>query len=220
MKRFPKLFCIVLCAIATASLASCLDSDGDDGIDPATYRQWLTSMTGTYYGDDSSYKTENKIYFWNDTITEKNRTDSVTGIDVRITADSTVYVGNIPGKLFTSSIKDNDALKAALDNAYNQQFKAKFLIYNISTPYAYYQLFPAEIVYNGLTYNGGSHDVKISFYGLGIGAFYSGNNTKQIQLNLLLGDITEDGKKVASKYGDSWTEEKQGKSQIVVFATK
>lgn len=220
MKRFPKIFCIVLCAIATASLASCLDSDDDGGIDPVTYKTWLTQMSGSYYGDDSSYKTANKIYFYNDEITGNNKTDSIEGIDVRITTDSTLYVNNIPGTLFSNSIKDNDALKAALDNAPAKTLTGKFLIYNISSPFAYYQIAPQEISYNGLNYDGGSHDVKIQFYTYGGGAFYSATNTRQVQFNFILGDIKVDGNTVESKYGDSWTTDKQGKMQFIVFATR
>lgn len=220
MKRFPKLFCIVLCAIATASLASCLDSDDDNSIDDATYKSWLMAMSGSYYGNDGSYQTANKIYFWNDTITGNNKTDSIEGIDVRITSDSTLYVENIPGKLFSNTIKDNDALKAALDAAYTQTLKGKFLIYNITGSYAYYQIAPQEITYNGLTYGGSSHDVKISFYTYGSGLFASGTNTKQVQFSFILGDITEDGNKVTSKFGSTWSDEKLGKSQFIVYATR
>lgn len=220
MKRFPKIFCIVLCAIATASLASCLDSDDDGGIDPVTYKTWLTQMSGSYYGDDSDWKTTNKIKFHNDANDGEELNDSIEGIDVRITSDSTLYVSNIPGKFFSNSIKNNDALKTALDEAPTKTLTGKFLFYNITSPLAYYQIAPQEISYNGLTYDGSSHNVKIQFYTYGLGAFYSGTTSKQVEFQFILGDIKVDGTTVESIYGDSWTTDKQNKMFFTVFATR
>ena len=80
MKRFNKLFIILLCCVGAMSITSCINSDDDGGIDPETYRTYLTQMAGPYNGFSSDWRYQNKIYFYNDTITDKNnpyKTDSV-----------------------------------------------------------------------------------------------------------------------------------------------
>lgn len=87
MKNLSRLFALLMCCTMAVSLTSCLGTDDDGGIDPETYKTWLQQMSGNYYGG-STWQTQNKIYFFNDTITDKNnenKVDSITGI----TASST-----------------------------------------------------------------------------------------------------------------------------------
>lgn len=63
MKRFNKLFIILLCCVGAMSITSCINSDDDGGIDPETYRTYLTQMAGPYNGFSSDWRYQNKIYF-------------------------------------------------------------------------------------------------------------------------------------------------------------
>lgn len=220
MKRFSKLFCIMLFAITAASLASCLGSDDDGGIDPATYKAWLTSISGNYYGNDGSWTTENKIYFYNDTITGDNKTDSITGVDVSFYGDSTVVVNNVPGRLLAKAIKNNDALKEAIENTYSQTLKAKFIFYDIQNPYASYFVYPAEVTYRSLAYNGENHDVTVKFYSPSAGAFLIDSGTRKVSLSFCVEGVYVDGSAVPSIYDDLSSNEKQGRALFQVYATR
>lgn len=220
MKRFSKLFCIMLCAVTAASLASCLGSDDDGGIDPETYKAWLTSISGNYYGNDGSWTTENKIYFYNDTITGESKTDSITGVDVSFYGDSTVVVSNVPGRLLAKAIKDNDALKTAIENTYSQTLKAKFIFYNIQNPYASYFVYPAEVTYPSLAYNGGTHKVTVKFYYPSGGAFLIDGSSRKVSLSFCVEGIYLDDSVVPSIYDELSTDEKQGRALFQVYATR
>ena len=105
MKKLNSLFIILLCCVGAMSVTSCLGDDDDYGLDPETYRQYLTLMSGMYYGDSSKEEYKNKIYFFNDTITDKeneNKQDAVGNISLAISAqDTTFAISNVPGKIFT-----------------------------------------------------------------------------------------------------------------------
>lgn len=220
MKRFSKLFVFILCAFSAVTVASCLSSDDDGGIDPAVYKAWMTYISGSYYGDPTNYQKANKIYFWNDTITGTNKTDSIEGIEVAFRNDSTLSVYEVPGSLFKNYIKDNDELKEALDNAPSQTLTAKYMFYNISSPNAWYYVAPSKMTFNNLNYNGGTHSLEISFYGLGAGVFVNNSALRQIQLRLVVGEIKEDGVTLESPYGDYFSDEKLGKHTFIVYATR
>lgn len=220
MKRFSRLFAAMLCVGMALSLTSCLSSDDNEGIDPTLYKSWLVYITGSYYGDDSSYKTENKIYFINDTISKANKTDSITGVDIRITGDSVIYVNNVPGRLLVKNVMNNDALKKAVENAASKTVKAKFVFYQISNPLAYYFVYPYEVEYKGLNYNGGTHDVKINFYGPTGGAYQYGTGTQLLSFTFMVGDVYEDGVKMESIYDNYSSDERQYRSRLDVWATR
>lgn len=207
------------CALVAMSMVSCLSDDDDNGIDDETYRTLLANISGNYYGNDASVRTANKIYFWNDTISGGDKTDSIEHVEATFRKDSMLYVTGIPARLFTAGIKGNEDMKEAMEMSTTKTLTARFQFYNYTSPYAYYFVSPQEITYTGLQYGGATHEVKISFYGLGTGIYVNNSGLKQTQFTLVIGDITEDGTKVSSVYGDSWTEEKYSKSQMIVYAT-
>ena len=110
MKRFNKLFVILLCCFGTLSATSCLNNDDNGGIDPELYETYLSNISGTYYGDNSNWKYQNKIYFYNDTIKANSlseKLDSIVGITVSFSKyDSTFAVTNVPGRLLAKEIPD------------------------------------------------------------------------------------------------------------------
>ena len=85
MKKISKsLIIFIMCCIGATSLTSCINGDDNGGIDPETYQQYLTSMSGIYYGSSTEWQYENKLRFYNDTITTTSsdymaKVDSITG---------------------------------------------------------------------------------------------------------------------------------------------
>lgn len=220
MKRFPKILSIMLCAVSALSLFSCLDSDDDGGIEPAVYKQWLTQMSGYYYGTDGDWKLENKIYFYNDTISGNNKTDSITGITANIYSDSTIVINNVPGRLLAKNIKDNEELKTAIEDQLPTTMKAKFLIYNISSPYAYYFVYPSEVTYPNVVYKNGNHKVTVKFYGPSQGAFLNESSGSKISVPFYVEGVYLDNNVVPSIYDNESYDNKLGKSVLQVYATR
>lgn len=191
MKRFSKLFIILLCCVGAMSLTSCLNSDDDGGIDPETYETYLTLMSGSYNGYSTDYRYQNKIYFYNDSITDKNninKIDSIEGIYGRVDrADSTFTIYNVPGRVLAKEIPDGyKELKDAVENAPEQTVKGKILLVDINSSLVYFYAYPMSVVYDELTYGGNTHnDVTIAFWGPTMGVFGSNINTHRVlQLNL------------------------------------
>lgn len=179
MKKLRRLFtAAILLAAATISMTSCLGSNDDTSLSPEQEEQLRTLINGAYYGDMSG-NYQNKVYFYNDTITnEKNKTktDSITDITGQYyKGDSILVIDGFPGRLLAKEIKDNDALKKAVEDAPNQRIKAKFVFFNFSSPYAYYNVYPYDVEYSELTYNGETHKVRFTFYGTYNGVFYNGS---------------------------------------------
>lgn len=220
MKRNLRLFGIMLLAITTASLTSCLSSDDEGGIDAETYKIWLTNISGHYYGDNSSWKTENKIYFYNDTISGENKADSINGIDVSFYKDSTMVIDNVPGRVLAKNIKDNDELKKAIEDASAQTLKAKFIFYNISNDIASYLVYPYEVTYPALNYKGDTHKVTIKFYGPTGGAYGYVKGKSTVAFNFCIEGVYLDNNVVPSIYDDTSLNIRQQKSILDIRATR
>lgn len=221
MKKILGLISIVLCSMSAAVLTSCLSTDGDDGgIDPTTFKNWLVKLAGNYYGDPSSWKTTNKVYFYNDTITGSNKTDSIEGVEMRMGTDSTLVVYGMPGRIITKSIKDNDELKEAIENAASPLLKAKYILYNPQTNYISYLVYPYEMEYTNVNYKGGNHNVKVKFYLPTGGAWATQNGRSQTAANFCIEGLYLDGTKVKSIYDNLDTSTAQSNSVFQVFVTR
>ncbi len=218
MKNLSRLFAILICCTMAVSLTSCLGTDDDSGIDAETYQKWLSQMSGTYYGG-TSYQTKNRVYFINDTITDKNnknKLDSITGITASYyKGDSTIVVNGISGRVLAKEIKDNDALKKALEEAYSPTLKAKFVIYNIlNSNIAYYLAYPYDITYPELKYNGETHKVSFKLYSPAIGAYqYTANAELNVIDFYVLGIYVDD--KLAYTICDNTNNEDQMKKAFL-----
>lgn len=200
MKKLNSLFIILLCCVSAMSVTSCLGDDDDYGLDPETYRQYLTLMSGMYYGDSSKEEYKNKIYFFNDTITDKeneNKQDAIGNISLAISAqDTTFAISNIPGKIFTKELPDEyKELREAINNAPNQVLRGKLDLNQENSGYVYFLTYPTSITYSSLNYGGKAHKVTLRFYhpSLTLGVYGSVDNSKQaVQFNIYLADIIID----------------------------
>jgi len=194
MKNLRKVSAAVIFAVATLSLASCLDSDDDTdyGITPEQYDQYLSLMAGMYSGN---------IYFWNDTITtgkkdqngELIKTDSCkTSVMVYGKGDSIMNV-TIPTKYLAKAIKDNDKLKEALNETPAQKISIKFYLYQTQGSNLYFGTYPGKLSVP-VSYDGESHNVVFSFYNSYNynGVFYD----KRILTNVYLTKIELDNKEI------------------------
>lgn len=211
---------LILCCVATVSFTSCLSDDSDSGIDDTTYQSWLTSISGSYAGSSSNWQLQNKIYFYN----EESNTDSICDVYVRFyKADSTVTVEDVPGYVFAKEITGNDELKKALQNTdIMQTLKAKFVFYNISSPYAYYAVFPYSIEYPSLAYeNGETHKVTVNFVsGAYSGIYYSSSVSSMNQFSFYVANIYVDGNLDQTIYDGSSDDEKAARACLTVFCSR
>ena len=224
MKKLSKLFAFMLCCTATVSLTSCLGNDSDGGISPEEYQTWLTNISGFYSGG-STWQTQNKIYFYNDTITDENnkeKTDSITGISATFfKGDSTVVIQGVPGRVLTTEIKGHDDLKAALEDEIGQSMKAKFMFFSINSPQASYYVAPFDITYPELEYpNGEKHDVTFKFYSPSLGIFQSLNTRQANILEFYLMGVYVDDKLTYTIYDGTDNHEKMKKALLQVYVTR
>lgn len=230
MKRFNKLFIILLCCVGAMSVTSCLDSDDGYSLDPELVRQYYTQMRGSYYGGTGLYA--NKVYFYNDTITDKNntsKTDSLSGYGlnggVNYTTtlagrDSVSFVLNgVSGRVLAKEIdgEQHKGLKEAIENAGNLQIKGQIAIYNIQGQVAYMYFYPMSVELKGLNYDGGTHDVTISFWYPGLGYYFMQDAHKVLQFPLVMDSILVDGNETVKIYdGSSYDETAYRKALLSV----
>lgn len=230
MKKFNKLFIILLCCVGAMSVTSCLDGDDYSGPTPEEISAAYDQMRGSYQGGSGVYA--NKVYFYNDTITDKNnpyKTDSLTGyyvngginrgytLDGR---DSVTFVLNgIEGRVFTKEIdeKQYPALRKAIENAPNQQIKGQVSIYNIYKGTVGMYFYPTSVTYKDLEYDGGKHDVSISFWYPSAGTYFMSNAHRVLQFPLVMAAVSIDGKEAFKIYdGYSQDQEKYKRALLTV----
>lgn len=216
----------MICCTATVSLTSCLGNDNDSGISPEEYKTWLSNISGFYMGG-STWQKQNKIYFYNDTITDKNnptKTDSITGISATFfKGDSTVVVQGITNRVLAKEIKDNDDLKKALEDGFpqTQTMKAKFVFHYISSPQANYFVFPYDVTYPTLKFpNGETHEVTFKFHSPSLGVFQSLSTEQANLLQFYLKGVYVDGKLVQTIYDNSDDEEKLKRALLQVYVSR
>lgn len=230
MKRFNKLFIILLCCVGAMSVTSCLDSDDGYSLDPELVRQYYTQMSGPYNGGTGLYA--NKVYFYNDTITDKNntsKTDSLSGYGLNggvvytttlAGRDSVSFVLNgVSGRVLAKEIdgEQHKGLKEAIENAGNLQIKGQIAIYNIQGQVAYMYFYPMSVELKGLNYDGGTHDVTIYFWYPGLGYYFMQDAHKVLQFPLVMASIWVDGNETVKIYdGSSYDETAYRKALLSV----
>lgn len=226
MNRLSKLLIAALCCVSLVSFTSCLGSDDDDGIDYALYQTWLSYITGNYYGESESASYANKLYFYNsekEEIANTSYNDSVADVVVRyFKGDSIVTVEGVPNSVLAKEITGNDELKAAIEGVTaTQTLKAKFVFYNISSPYAYYSVHPYTVEYANLKYaNGETHNVKLVFYSGTYGVFYYSSARSMNQFSLYMAAVYVDGNLVQTIYDGGSNTEKAKRACLTVFCTR
>lgn len=225
MKKLNKLFIILLCCFGAMSATSCLNNDDNGGIDPELYQTYLTNISGTYYGDNSDWRYQNKIYFYNDTITGSTlseKIDSIVGITISFSKyDSTFAITNVPGRVLAKEIPDEyKEMREAIDAAPMQTIKGKFIFYNISS-YAYYMIYPETVTYEDLNYGGETHDVSIVFWSPVASGVYGYMDKKQVvNLSVYLASVYVDDKKVIDIYNGVDAGKEQAMSQLLFVGTR
>lgn len=224
MKRLSRLFTIMLCCTAAVSLTSCLGNDHESGIQPEEYKQLLNSISGFYMGG-STWQTQNKIYFYNDTITDKNnplKTDSITGISATFfKGDSTVVVEGVSGRVLAKELTGHDDLKKALEDYLAQPIKAKFIFFNVNSPQASYFVYPFDVTYPSLKYpNGETHEVTFKFYSPSLGVFQSLNTQQANIFEFYLMGVYVDGKLLQTIYDGSDDNNKMKKALLRICVTR
>lgn len=194
MKKFNKLFIILLCFVGAMSVTSCLNSDGDGGIDPETYKAWLSAMYGPYYGSSSDYRYQNKIfYYYDDEEENKIKTDYILGVVVNINSLDTAFtVSNATGRVLAKQIPDTyKDLRDALES-YDQpiSINGKFDFTGISQN-AYFTIYNTSATINNLEYGGETHDITVAFWGYpySSGAYGRMGEYDIIEIYLCLGAI-------------------------------
>lgn len=226
MKKLNKLSVLLLCCLGMFSMSSCLNSDDDGGIDPQLYETYLTNISGLYYGTGTDWRHQNKIYFYNDTITAdtpSEKVDSVGGITVAFMKnDSSFVVDNVPGRVLAKEITDDKYkdLKAAIENGPTQTLRGKFYFTNISQ-YAYFLVYPSTVEYKDLAYGGETHDVVIDFWtpvATGIYGYVGGKQV--VNLTLYLAALYIDGKKAFDIYNGTDVGVEQMKAQLLISAAR
>lgn len=224
MKKLNKLFAILLCCIGTMSVTSCLNDDDSGTIDPEVYKTYLSNISGIYYGNSSDWRYENKIYFYNDTITGKNtkeKTDSVTGISAVFSKDSTFAITGVPGRVLAKEIPDtHKELKEAIEKAPAKTIKGGFVFHSIDQ-YAYFMVYPQSVTYENLAYGGGNHKVTIVFWSPVATGVYGYVDKKQIvQASVYMAGIYIDDKKEIEIYNGSDTGMSQLKAQLLISVSR
>lgn len=213
MKKISKsLIIFIMCCIGATSLTSCINGDDNGGIDPETYQQYLTSMSGIYYGSSTEWQYENKLRFYNDTITTTSsdymaKVDSITGIVASFSKDSTFAIAGVPGRVLAKELpeKYND-LKQAIENASNQTLRGSFEFYSINQYVSYFTAVPTSVTYPDLEYGGEKHKVTIAFWYPTGGSFIYMNSRQSVILSLYMAAVYVDDNKVYDIYTPSSTD--------------
>lgn len=200
MRKINKLFAIVLCCVGAMSLVSCIDSD--DGIDSKTYQQYLTSIAGNYSGATSDYRYENKLKFYNDTITDKNnpnKIDSIMSVMGSVRMDSSFVITGVQGKVLALNFPDEyKDLKEAIEKAPDQTITGKFVFASVGQT-SLMMLYPEPIVYPELTYGGQTHkNITINFWGPSGGYFTNSSYIRVLELPVFMAYVYEGDKKLFS----------------------
>lgn len=206
MKQTKHLFLLLLCMIAAAgTFTSCLDSDNDDdySIDPAQYRQYLSLMSGSYYGKARYYcpkpnsTTLSEKYDSVEYTTWTMRTDSILRCNIDVSMLDTAVVGTSYSEL-KEAIKNCNQTSAILDSYYwipTTDYVSTNSISFIVNPF---------LLTVDLEYGGSTHTVAFLFYqNLYGGSWSVGSLTFSIVLQAIYPNYRSEsnlGSAIASDY--------------------
>ncbi len=191
MKLLTKFLALMLICTTAMSITSCLGDSNDNDyseyqITPEKYTLYLNEMAGNYTG---------KMYFYNDTISKVNKTDSVSvSVMIKGIGDSTITVLNFPPKCLARLVKNKEA-KEALEHAESMPITAKFYLYQKDKEInnAYYGVYPSDLIYN-LNYKDGNHKVRFTFAQVyrNSGEYYFNRTAFEMRLYRIYVDDIED----------------------------
>lgn len=116
MNKMKNLLLAAICLIATSTVTSCLDSDGDSKdytMTPEETATYLTRLSGTYTGKMLFHYRGRKKYVQQDSMMR----DSIMNMTWRINRDSTITIANFPDSIFNNAITGNNDLRNILKKA-------------------------------------------------------------------------------------------------------
>lgn len=121
MNKMKYLLLLAICAIATGTMTSCLDSDDNSGDYTFTQEElntYLTRLSGTYQGKLKYFR-----YCGRNKANTKDSLslDSIMNIIWRVNRDSTITIANFPDSIYNNSIKGNADFRKILAKAPAQQ---------------------------------------------------------------------------------------------------
>lgn len=191
MKKLVKLIPILLIGAVSLSVSSCLgddDSSTDYSITNEEYTSLLTQMAGSYAG---------QLYFYNDTLSTTNKTDStyMNYVAVRGVGDSTI-VAQVPVRYLVKGVDNQAEMHEAIDDLDEEvSITMKYYLYQQSSGYVVFGLYPQTVTYY-YTYDGEDHDLVFDFYRYTNvnGQYASG----QMLADFYLTSVKLDGTQVAS----------------------
>ena len=214
MKKFNKLFIILLCCIGAMSVTSCLNSDDGGGLSDEEKHQYTLDIVGLYNGGGGEYA--NKIVFTNDTLPEDTKNplklDTIVG-GVRgamyntVTAagkdSATFEINGVPGRLLAKELKDDKykGLKKALEEAQSRPIRGTFYVQYLQYGTVLFNCITNDIKFSDLNYDGGTHDVTIKFCFPTIGSYEFVDLHKKVIIPLYIDKIDiDEGKETIQIY--------------------
>lgn len=191
MKKLVKLIPILLIGVVCLSVSSCLgddDSSTDYSITTEQYTTFLTQMAGSYTG---------QLYFYNDTLSTTNKTDStyMSYVAVRGVGDSTI-VAQIPVRHLVKGVDNQTEMRNAIEDLDEEiTLTMKYYLYQQNSGYVVFGLYPQTATYE-YTYDGEDHELVFDFYRYTNvnGQYASG----QMLADFYLTSVKLDGTQVAS----------------------
>ena len=128
MNKMKCLLLLALCAMATGSMTSCLNSD-DDGFDSRFTEEelstYLTRLSGIYVGKLMFYHNGQNKAGTRDSM----MLDSIENVRWRIARDSTIVIDNFPDSIYNNAITGNSDFRKILVNAPEKMLKCKYTPY-------------------------------------------------------------------------------------------
>lgn len=116
MKTMKSLLLLAMCLIATSTVTSCLNNDGDDfdyRMTPEETAAYLTRLSGVYHGKMVfMHRGRNKAGTQDSLIR-----DSIMNMSWRIYSDSTVQIANFPDSIFNNTVTGNTDVRKILKQA-------------------------------------------------------------------------------------------------------
>ena len=166
---------LLLIAATLFTFVSCLSTDDDTPTNYSTeYRQAVGQYTGTMYA----------LEFANpqavDTLSHP--------VNAVISADSLITFSDFPLHFIAKEISDAK-LREAIEARGNTTLKVKFSIFGTNDNSVFFYLAPMTVFLNNVEYNGGFHEVAISFIYPTEGYIVS---NKYIQIPMYVGGVFVD----------------------------
>lgn len=157
MKTLRNLFLLLVVAVVSIQLASCVGDDDDmpEPISGSTYATYMSNMAGSYTG---------KLYYWNEELTDDDKTDSVSLYAYVKGSGDSLITASVPASVFANSITDNDELRDAMSKMENITLKLKYYLYYEQDGYLLMGIYPQTITDEFVDDDGESHTVEMTFY--------------------------------------------------------